>query len=109
MPIDPTPPMFIGQQLYWDIHSDGPEMTFSVRATAFKYAIGLRPRARADNSEADRLAKRNWAVLELIATEALRSGQISNADASKGWHVHYTLDDVVFTRLFEKHEAQIIR
>ena len=109
MPIDFTPPMFIAGKLCWDIHNDERQTTFWVSATTFKYAVGLRPRARDDDAAARTLADKNWTVLELIAKEALQTGRISKTDASKGWQVHHTLDDRVFTDLFKKYEAQIVR
>jgi hypothetical protein len=108
MPIDPSPPTFIAGRLCWDIHTDGPETKFWVAATSFKYAVGLRPRARADDAKAKALAVRNWAVLELIARESLSSGRIAKTDASKGWLVHHTIDDAAFSELFVKYRAQVI-
>lgn len=62
-------PTFITNRLCWDIHVDGPETKFSANATAFKYALGLKPKARADDLKAQALARKNWAVLELIARD----------------------------------------
>jgi hypothetical protein len=109
MPRELTPPMFINGKLCWDIHSDGPELTFWTSATTFKYAMGLRPRAREDDVLGRELAAQNWAVLELIARDALSSGRVAKTDASKGWQIHHTLDDRAFRELLEKYAEQIRR
>ena len=101
-------PIFIANKLSWDVHVDGPHTTFWASATTFKYALGLRPRAREDEKTAERLAKKNWAILELIGRDALATGAVKT-DASKGWQVHHTIDDATFTRLFEKYEDQLVR
>src|SRR5436190_1402106 len=101
--LDPAPPIFVNRQLCWEIHSEGPEMVFWINATTFKYALGLRPRARDDDARAEALARQNWAVLELIARDALSSGRIAKTDASKDWQIHHTIDDSVFRELLKRY------
>jgi hypothetical protein len=108
MPIHPTQPMFITGKLCWDIHGDGPKLTFWVMATALKSALGLRPRARDDEAKALTLARRNWAVLELIARDAMQSGRVTERGGSKGWSVHYDIDDEAFMHLFSRYESQFV-
>jgi len=106
MPKPITEPLFVARHLCWDIHVDGPETTFWVNAATFKHALGLRPRASADDSKAQVLARKNWAVLELIARDALGAGQVIS-DSSKGWKINHTIDDGVFRKLMDKYRAQI--
>ena len=109
MPVDITPPMFISRHLTWGVHDDTiPDLTFSVTATTFKYAVGLRPRAVADNAIANDMAQRNWALLELIAREAEAEGGIIDTHNHNGWQVNHTIDDEVFRKLFERHRAQLV-
>jgi hypothetical protein len=109
MPIEAHAPMFIGHRLGWGIHTEDRQTTFWVSATTFKCALGLRPRARADDAKAKTIAHNNWAVLELIARDALRAGRIVRTDASKGWQVHHTIDDSVFCELLDRYGGQIVR
>jgi hypothetical protein len=109
MPHDPTRPGFVGTQLAWDSHSVNPVMTFWVRGSAFKDALGLRPRVREDEKVALAIARKNWVILERIAEEAVRLGAVKRSSASKDWHVHWTIDDSVFMRLFEQYESEIVR
>jgi hypothetical protein len=109
MAIDITPPMFISRRLTWGVHDDTiTDLTFSVSATTFKYAVGLRPRAAADDTIADDVARRNWAVLELIAREAEAEGGIIDTYNHNGWQIKHTIDDAVFRKLLGLHRAQLI-
>ena len=108
MAVDITQPMLIHRHLTWGVHDDAiPDLTFSVSASTFKYAIGLRPRAAVDNAAAQHLAHRNWALLELIAREAETEGGIINTNNHNGWQVNHTIDDEVFRRLLERHRSQL--
>ena len=100
--------MFVARRLCWDIHVDGPETTFFANATTFKYAVGLRPRAREDDAKAETLARKNWAVLELIARDALIAGDVAT-DSSKGWTINHTIEDETFRRLLDKYRDQFVR
>jgi len=108
MPANVHPPMLVARRFCWDIASDKAQNTFWVSATTMKYAFGLRPRARADENKVEELARKNWAVLELIARDALASGRVVT-DASKGWQIHHEIEDSVFRELFEKYSRMIIR
>ena len=108
MPKQISEPMFVARHLCWDIHVDGPETTFFANQTTFKYAMGLRPRASDDDAKAENLARRNWAVLELIAREALSAGDVTT-DSSKGWKVNHTIKDETFSRLLNKYSDQFVR
>jgi hypothetical protein len=110
MPLDPTPPMFVAGKLGWSIESDEPwGMTFWARATTFKYALGLRPRARDDDRKAAKLAEQNWDVLDRIARDALAEGCARESSASKSWKRHYDIDDSTFSRLLRKYESRLVR
>jgi hypothetical protein len=109
MALDITQPMFTHHDLTWGVHDDPiPDLTFSVTASTFKYAMGLRPRAAADNAVAQALARRNWALIELIAREAEAEGGIINTNNHNGWQVNRTIDSEVFRRLLERHRSQLI-
>jgi len=107
MPKQITKPMFVARHLCWDIHVDGPETTFFANTTTFKYAMGLRPRARDDDAKAQALARKNWAVLELIARDALSAGDVTT-DSSKGWKINHTIEDTTFSRLLDKYRDQLV-
>lgn len=109
MAFDVTPPMFVHRHLIWGVHDETiPDLTFSVSATTFKYAIGLRPRAAADNAIAEDVARRNWALLELIAREAETEGGIVKTYNHNKWQINHTIDDAAFRKLLERHRAQFI-
>jgi hypothetical protein len=109
MAVDITPPTLITRHLTWGVHDDTiTDLTFSVSATTFKYAIGLRPRAAADNAIASDVARQNWALLELIAREAEADGGIIDTYNHNGWQVNHTIDDEVFRRLLKRHRAQLV-
>jgi hypothetical protein len=109
MSIDLTPPMFIHGILTWGVRDDKiPDLTFSVTATTFKYAVGLRPRAAADNAIAERVARENWGLLELIAREAETQGGITDTYNHNGWQINHTIDDTIFRKLFERRRAQLV-
>ena len=99
----------VSRHLTWGVHDDTiPNLTFSVTATTFKYAVGLRPQAAADNAIANDVAQRNRALLELIAREAKAEGGIIDTHNHNGWHVNHTIDDEVFRKLLDRHRAQLI-
>lgn len=108
MPKEITEPMFVARSLCWDIHVDGPQTTFFANQTIFKYAMGLRPRARDDEKKAEALARKNWSVLELIGRDALASGAVKT-DASKGWRVTHSIADDSFSRLLKKYDDQLAK
>jgi len=103
-----APPMLVTGWLCWDIHCEGPETSFYVQAAAWKRALGLRPRSRDDENAAERIAKRNWALLELVAREAFNSGFV-RTDNSKGWMIRHDIHESVFLELLSKHADQIVR
>lgn len=109
MGVDITPPTIISHHLTWGVHDDTiTDLTFSVSATTFKYAVGLRPRAAADTAIAIDVAHRNWALLELIAREAEAEGGITGTYNHNGWQVNHTIADEVFRKLLERHRAQLV-
>jgi hypothetical protein len=110
MAVDVMPPMFIHRVLTWGVHDkEIPDLTFSVSASTFKYAIGLRPLAKADHVVAENVARQNWPLLELIAREAQAEGGIIDTHDHNGWQVNHTISDEVFRTLLERHRAQLIR
>jgi hypothetical protein len=109
MAVHLTPPMFMHRHLTWGVHDDTiTDLTFSVTASTFKYAIGLRPRTAADHAIAEGIARGNWALLELIAREAQAEGGIIDTYNHNGWQVKHTIDDAAFRKLFERHRAQLV-
>jgi hypothetical protein len=109
MAVNVTRPMFTHRSLTWGVHDDTiTDLTFSVSASTFKYAIGLRPRAAVDNAKAEKFARENWALLELIAREAETEGGIVKAYNHSGWRINHTIDDEVFRKLLERHRIQMI-
>lgn len=109
MSSDSTPPMLTNRHLTWGVHDDEiPDLTFSVSATTFKYAVGLRPRAAADNAAAERIARQNWGLLELIAREAEAHGGVTDTYSHNGWQVNHTIGDTAFRSLLERHRAQLV-
>jgi hypothetical protein len=101
--------MFILRRLTWGVHDDGiANLTFSVSTSAFKSAVGLRPRAAADTAIAENVARRNWSLLELIAREAQAEGGIIDTYNHNGWQINHTISDDVFRRLLDRHRAQLI-
>ena len=96
MAVDLTPPMFMHRHLTWGVHDDiVPDLTFSVSASTFKFAVGLRPRAAADHAIAEGIARQNWGLLELIAREAETQGGIIDTYNHNGWQINHTIDDTI--------------
>jgi len=109
MSFEVAKPMFVSDKLAWGAHGYDREVLFWVPITAFKYAVGLRPRARDDDRPAKDLAVKNWAILELISRDALAAGAATKNSASKPWQIHYDIDRDVFSRLFTRYEDQVVR
>lgn len=110
MAIEVMSPSFIHHELTWGVPDDTiPDLTFSVRASTFKYALGLRPRAAADTKIAQRLARQNWELLKLIAREAEAEGGIIKTHNHNGWRINRTIDDAIFSRLLDRHRSQLVR
>src|SRR3954449_7848653 len=104
---EPTRPLIVTTTLVFGVYFD-PYAKFEIRVSDLKTALGLRPRAREDTRKAEDLARRNWALLELIAREALDSGRVTGRSV-KQLQTNYTFDFRTFTELLDKHEAQFQR